>query len=71
VTDFYRDQYEYWFADACRKAELIGGITGWVQATRADTTDRKITPAKAIARITKLLADFDAETLRQQPGGTR
>lgn len=71
MTDFYRDQYEFWFAESCRKARLIGGITGWVKATRADETNCKISPATAIARITQLLADFDAETARQKRGGDR
>lgn len=70
MTDFYRDQYDYWFAEACRKSRLIGGITGCVEATRADKTNGKITPAKAIARIAQLLAEFETETFRQ-PGGHR
>ena len=70
MTDLYRGAYEYWFADSCRRPELIGGITACVEATQPDRSTLRLTPGEAITRIAGLLAEYDAEKA-QQPGGGR
>jgi hypothetical protein len=66
MTDFNGEQATYWFDQSCRKAELIGGIDAYVDATR----DGALTPDDAIARIGQLLDDFHTESSRPR-GGTR
>ena len=67
MSDFYRDQCEHWFNDACCQARLIGGITAWVEAAQSKKPiDKAITPAKAITEIRRLLNEFKTETKRDE-----
>jgi hypothetical protein len=66
MTDFYREQYEHWFAEACRRSELIGAITFYTEAALStDSTDpanRYVTPSRAVREIRRLLAEFKTST---------
>ena len=59
MSDVNRRQYEHWYADACRKAELIGGITAYVNAARDDDAPFPLNPEQAITHIGDLLDAFD------------
>ena len=61
VSDFDRERAEYWFADACRKSGLLGGISYWANAPRDKTPYLRVTPTRALAEIRKLLAEYEAE----------
>lgn len=62
LNTYYRDRSEHWFADACRKAELLGGIEAWANfPLERPAHGIRITPAKAIAEIRRLLAAYHAE----------
>ena len=64
MNDFHRDRHEYWFAESCRRAELIGRITAWVEMAQSRKPIDKAITAKAIAEIRRLLDEFKAETKR-------
>jgi hypothetical protein len=70
MTDFDREQTEHWFADACRKSELLGGIGFWVNAPL--DTPSYLTPVSAdtaLAEIRRLLTAYQAERAGQGIGG--
>jgi hypothetical protein len=58
MSDFEQRQATYWHADACRKAELIGGITSYVNAAQNTTARFPLTAEHAIDRIARLLAEY-------------
>lgn len=70
MTDFDREQATYWHADACRKAQLIGGITAYVTAAHDTTARLPLTAQDAIDRIAGLLAQY-AEATDQRRGDAR
>ena len=58
MTDAERHQAQYWHADACRKAELIGGITAFVNAAQDTTARHPLTAEQAIDHIARLLTEY-------------
>lgn len=71
TTNFFHDQYEKWFARACRQSELIAGIEAWAEAPLSRETWRRTTPAQALKEIRRLLAEYDAERAAERDGGDR
>ena len=70
MIDFDRSQAQYWHADACRKAHLIGSISFHVNAVKDDTKPFPLTADQAIDYIAALLTEYD-ETARQHRGADR
>ena len=58
MSDFDRRQADHWFGEACRYAQLTGGITGWANAPLDPTFGT--TPDAALANIRRLLAEHTA-----------
>ncbi|KAB1940601.1 hypothetical protein F8271_15795 [Micromonospora sp. ALFpr18c] len=58
MSDFDRQQAEYWFAEACKYAALFGGIRSWVDAPK--NAPFTFTPEDALANIRRLLDEHRA-----------
>ena len=70
MTDFDREQTDYWYADARRKSRLIGGISFWADASsKAAGTPSTVSADKALTEIRRLLAEYNAERAGQTTGG--